>query len=286
MRSKIVLITVIMITFNLSLSQDIDLKVIEKDFPKTLNQMVASEIDELVKKVNSTVNDLEMRLLVYSYLALETPYVFGCLGEGINGKYDNDPLIDFARYDCMTFCEEMLALVISEDYVTTFNNLQKIRYKNSRISFKTRNHYTMADWLPENKWLLKDATRDIGGRYCKKLTRIINRHKLLGSNGCYEFDGVPDATEYTIDYIPKDKLTAVKDRLRGGEIFTLIQNMEGIFAAHMGLIAVDKDHNIIFRHASSAKNAMRVVDMNYKEYVNSLMERDRILGMVFMRIRK
>ncbi|MFC1726633.1 N-acetylmuramoyl-L-alanine amidase-like domain-containing protein [candidate division KSB1 bacterium] len=286
MKTKIILLIITFIAFNMAFSQGIDLKVIEKDFPKPLSRMVVSEIDELVKKISSSFDDKEMRLLVYSYLALETPYVFGCLGEGINGKFDKDPLIDFARYDCMTFCEEMLALAISDDFEETFNNLQKIRYKEGKISFKTRNHYTMADWLPENKWLLRDATMEIGGGYCKRLTRTINRHKLLGSNGCYEFDGVPGAAEYTIDYIPKEKLAAVKDRLRGGEIFTVIQNMEGIFSAHMGLVAVDKDHNIIFRHASSAKGAMIAVDMNYEEYLNSLLERDRILGMVFMKIRK
>lgn len=286
MKNKFFFIVSTIILTSIILSQPIELKVLDKKVQKRLNQMVASEIDDLMVLVNSKIDDKEARLLLYSALSLGTPYVFGCLGEGVNGKYDKDPLMDFARYDCMTFCEEMLALAISNSYEETFNNLQKIRYKDGFISFKTRNHYTMADWLPENNWLLNDVTREIGGNFCKKLSRTISRHRLLATNKCYEFGGVPGPTEYTIDYIPKEKLREIKVLLRGGEIFTVIQNRKGIFAAHMGLIAVDKNYDIIFRHASSADGAMKVVDMKYEDYVKSLMERDRILGMVFMRMKK
>jgi len=286
MKLKCVILIILISFCGFSSAQIIELEKIEKLEQKKLHKMVAKEIDELIQKVNKYAKNKEEKLITYSYFALGAPYVFGCLGEGIDGKYDKDPLMDFARYDCMTFCEEMLALVISGSYEETFHNLQKIRYKEGIISFRTGNHYTMVDWLPQNSWLLYDATKEIGGKYCKTLTRTINRHVLLAANKCYNFEGIPGAKKYTINYIPKENLKNVKKLLLGGEIFTVIQNKEGIFAAHMGIVAVNFDRNLVFRHASSAEDTDKVINTLFEDYVNSIQKNDRILGMAFMKFNK
>ena len=111
----------------------------ETSLIKRLYQLDPSEINVLIQNVIQTYSTTTEKIAFYSGLALETPYARDCLGEGTEGSYDKDPLIDFTRVDCLTFCEQILALAISKDYNKTFKNLQKIRYRNGTIGFTIRN---------------------------------------------------------------------------------------------------------------------------------------------------
>jgi len=154
---------------------------------KPLYKMVAKEIDALIRDTSRRVDSIPERLAVYSERAKGTPYMIFLLGEGPEAKYDQDPLMDFARADCMTFCEQMLALAVSDSFPQMFRRLQRIRYKDGVIRFKNRNHYTIADWLPNNAWLLQDATRRIGGQYVREMTKIIDRPAF------FQRAGLPDS---------------------------------------------------------------------------------------------
>ena len=39
----------------------------------------------------------------------------------------------FSRVDCVTFCEQTLALAISSNYDNMFENLKRIRYHNGQV---------------------------------------------------------------------------------------------------------------------------------------------------------
>ncbi len=251
---------------------------------KPLYRMVAGEIEALMKEVNGKISSVPQRIQYYSERAKGTPYVIFCLGEGPTAPIDRDPLMDFSRTDCMVFCEHMLALSISRDYPELFRNLQKIRYKNGIIDFKMRNHFTIADWLPNNSWLLHDATREIGGEYCKKITKVIDRRKNLAEAGCTDTLDVPPRQRLTVDYVPAEHLVDVQNKLRGGEIVSIVTTRPGIISAHMGIIVRDRYGNVLFRHASSAKRNRKVVDEFLSDVAAALQKsRDRV-GMIFMRV--
>ncbi|KPJ58337.1 MAG: hypothetical protein AMJ42_03465 [Deltaproteobacteria bacterium DG_8] len=231
---------------------------------KKLYQLSVSEIDSLTRDISRTHFTMAEKIATYSWLALGTPYVRGCLGEGTHGKYDKDPLIDFSRVDCMTFCEQVLALAISKNYQDTFHNLQKIRYQNGTISFTTRNHFAMADWLPHNQWLLRDITEEKGGPLCKEMIKTINRRAFAASFGCDDTGSLTPLQRLRIKYLPKKYLFTIVDKLQGSEIMVLITTREGIFASHLGFIIKSKKGSLLFRHASLTHK--KVIDEPYEEF--------------------
>ncbi|NUO81899.1 DUF1460 domain-containing protein [candidate division KSB1 bacterium] len=252
-----------------------------------LNEMLAQDIDTLLREVSAKEANTIARLAIYSEQAKGTPYSLFCLGEGPTAKYDRDPLLDFSRADCMTFVEQMLAMSISSNYDEMFANLLRIRYKNGEIGFTTRNHYTHADWLPNNGWLLEDVSAELGGALCADMTKVIDRPGFFRKLGVpeRELQGIPAPQPMTVKYIPTANLPKIKDRLQGGEIVSLIQKMPGIFSAHMGFVIRDQYGNVLFRHASARKETRQVTDEFFDDVIEQLSASASRVGMAFFRIK-
>ncbi len=250
---------------------------------KMTYQMVASDLTHLMQQGNK-ISDISKRIQYYSARGKGTPYLIFNLGEGAHATTDPDPTIDFSHVDCMTFCENTLALSISSDYKKMYNNLQHIRYKNGDIRYTRRNHYTIADWLPNNNWLLRDATDDIGGKYVKKMTKVIDHYQFFKKNHVPDSALVKTLPEtLSVDYIPTNALLKVANRLRGGEIVSIVSTIPGIISAHMGIIVRDRWNNLIFRHASSPLKTREVMDIRFSDYINKLKQSKTRVGMIFMR---
>lgn len=253
---------------------------------RQLYEMLSAEIDALLRQVLAGNMDVNARIAYFSEKGKGTPYVIFCLGEGPMAKYDRDPLIDFSRADCMTFCEQILALAISGDYAEMFDNLQRIRYRDGIIDMLTRNHYTIADWLPANAWLLTDATAAVGGELCAEMTKTIDRAAHLRAMGVPDSELISIRPQtMTVKYIPAKHLSAVKTNLNGGEVVSIVTNKPGVFSAHMGFIIRDRYGNVLFRHGSSQRATMQVVDEFYDEVVQQLLASESRVGMIFMRVR-
>lgn len=124
--------------------------------------------EELAKElagVHAAQGGLEARLDAVSERFLGTPYKLGPLGEGEAGEYDRDPLISFTQADCTTFVEQVLALSLEPDLEKAKALLQRIRYREGRVSYETRNHFPETDWIPNNvaAGFLTDITRKTAG---------------------------------------------------------------------------------------------------------------------------
>ena len=182
----------------------------------------------------------------------------------------------------MTFCEQVLALAISKKYQDAFNNLQKIRYYNGSISFSTRNHFVMADWLPHNQWLLRDITEEKGGMLCKEMVKTIDRQTFVKSLGCNETKSFPPSQRISIKYLPKQNLLTISDKLKGSEILVLITTREGIFASHLGFIIKNRDNSLLFRHASLTHK--KVIDEPYDQLCKRLQNEQHIAGSIFIQV--
>ncbi|MDE1463295.1 N-acetylmuramoyl-L-alanine amidase-like domain-containing protein [Spartinivicinus poritis] len=110
-----------------------------------------------------------------SELLLGTPYADGKLGEGVNGKYDRDPLYRFDKFDCTTFVETVMAIAISDTSDSFLNNINNIRYKAGYVSYTTRNHFPSLDWIPNNQVFFEDITRSISGETTAQAVAIIDK---------------------------------------------------------------------------------------------------------------
>ncbi|PIQ29237.1 hypothetical protein COW36_17375 [bacterium (Candidatus Blackallbacteria) CG17_big_fil_post_rev_8_21_14_2_50_48_46] len=244
---------------------------------RPLNQLSESEISSWLKSL-STKPFLE-RLEAVSERALGTPYLLGPLGEGPRGPYDSKPLINLKQVDCVTFCEQSLALALSSNYQQAVATLQKIRYDQGEIKMECRNHYFMADWIPHNSWLVEDITARLPGS--KPLERTISHKTLFANQG---FKGIqvrqPDR-RLKQAYIPDDQLEKVLPLLKTGDIGVLIQDLPGIFAAHTGLV-IRKGNQVFLRNATSL-SPKQVVDTPFPELIASLKKSKRLIGMSFAR---
>jgi hypothetical protein len=94
---------------------------------------------------------LKRRIEIQSAALLNTPYLEGALGEGINGKYDQNPLYRFDYFDCETYVDTVMALALAKDSSDFRKKINQIRYKNGNVSFTQRNHFPSADWIPNNE---------------------------------------------------------------------------------------------------------------------------------------
>lgn len=249
---------------------------------KLYYQMSVKAIDEDIRLVQQKNLSMSEKMDYYSARFLGAPYVLQCEGDGPNARYETEPLLNLKEVNCMTYCEIVMALSLADYYEDMFNILQHIRYRQGIIGMATRNHYTMADWLPANAWCLDDVTQQVGGNDATKLTRTITHKSFFGTKGITDIPVCLPDRELTISYIPKAKLAANQTQLQTGDIVALIQNREGIFSAHM-LLIIKKGGQTFFRHASW--NAKKVIDTPFEEYMASISKKNRILGMSFMRMK-
>ncbi len=246
-------------------------------------QLEKMEIDSLLKTVSQQNLSVTERINLYSQRFLGTPYELHCAGEGPYGLYDNKPLVNFEKTNCMLYCEHVLALAISDSWENFFNNLQHIRYKDGVIGMKTRNHYTMADWLPENNWLLSDVTARVGGEFTRSVTRTISHRSFFRKKGLADLRHIKPDREMTVSYVPLEKLATVKENTATGDILALIYaDKDSIFSAHMLMIA-EKDKQKVIREASNSK--MTTFETPYDEWVQAKQGAERYAGLAFMRVR-
>ena len=250
---------------------------------KQLYEMTNREIDSLLTVISKRNLTITERINFYSEKFLGTPYNLRCVGDGPYALLENWPLVNFKETNCMAYCEHVLALSISDSWDNFFNNLQHIRYKDGIIGMRTRNHYTMADWLPENAWLLEHVSRKVGGKYTREVTRTISHIKFFKQKGIKDLRYVKPDRTITLDYVPKEVLKKVKKKVKPGDVLALIYaNKADIFSAHM-LIVAQRDGQLVIRESSNSK--MTTFETPYDEWAEKVRNSCRYIGVCFMRVR-
>jgi hypothetical protein len=108
------------------------------------------EATDILGRFNAET-DLVKRLDLISKIFIGLPYgKTGPLGEGPEGKYDQDPLYRFDTFDCTTYVETIMALALARDIHEFEESLNHIRYENGEIDYLKRNHFTDLQWIPFN----------------------------------------------------------------------------------------------------------------------------------------
>lgn len=241
-----------------------------------------SELNKILTEKSSENLTITERMSFYSEMFLGMPYGLTCVGDGVDALYDTKPLVTFDTTNCMVYCEDVLALSISDSYENFFNNLQQIRYKDGIIGMKTRNHYTMGDWLPENSWLLHDVAKEVAGSKAKTLTRTISHKNFFAAKGIEDMRYVKEDRRITVNYIPFDALLEVKNNFKNGDILALLfKSLDNIFSGHM-LMAYNTPDGMVIRESSLSEAT--VLDTPYEEWVAKFANSKRYVGIALMRV--
>ena len=203
---------------------------------------------------------------------LGAPYVRDPLGEGV--APDADPLIRFDAFDCTTFVETVLA-------DSDVEKLNKIRYKDGNIDFKSRNHFIESEWIPNNSNLVTNAS----AKYGKTAIRTVKINRAEWMKRVHHMSISEPVKTVDLEYVPYENLSNIKIEK---PIIVLFVHGRPRFADkigtdlavhHMGFLLP----NGMFRHASIS--AKKVVDVNFDEYVAKRKKMPNNIGIVLLEIK-
>lgn len=238
-----------------------------------------AEIDTWLKSETQAGLPFDERLHHAVDAALGTPYQDGPLGEGPDGKYDKDPLIDLKHVDCVTFIEQSIALAASPDLKGATDLLQRIRYRSGVIDFGTRNHFFEADWLRNNNFC-KELTPTLG-LPTEKVTRTIDRAAFFRKVNAPDLLQNVKPEPVTVTYIPTSAAEKAEAVIPDGCIIAFIGKVDWLFSLHTGIFLKDANGPRLC-HASS--KAGKAASMDFSDYVAS--QKDRYIGFIVYKINK
>ncbi|OGR66867.1 MAG: hypothetical protein A2081_03075 [Elusimicrobia bacterium GWC2_61_19] len=240
-------------------------------------------------------------LLAASEKFLGVKYVLGPLGEGPDAEFDRGPLMSYTGLDCTTFVEETMAFALGGEAGAP-DLLRRIRYQDGLISYRTRNHFTELDWLPNNiaAGFLEDITAGVAGANTRTVRKIISKRAWYAAKTAAELHGfeteppaqhaarlnrlralgaaMPDQAA-AINYVPLEAVFALLDRIPSGTVVALVREDrpdEPSLVSHQFFI-FDGPSGKIIRHAAFGK---MVLDVPAADYLAGLANAGwRVLGL-------
>lgn len=136
-----------------------------ENFPEctNTNKQIVEILDNLQRMRFQSFAD---KVAYINKLFFNKPYTFNALGEGTKGKFDNNPLYRIDAFDCETYVDTVIALALASDLKTFQDMIRKVRYKDGKVKFTNRNHFTCLDWNKNNQkqHITKDITNSITGK--------------------------------------------------------------------------------------------------------------------------
>lgn len=198
--------------------------------------------------------------------------------------------IYLTRTDCILFAETCLGLVLTvqrcgrnaafEDLAET---LRALRYRDGVVDgYDSRLHYT-TEWVQQgiDRGLLRDVTPELGGVPDTRRIDFMSVHPdsyapLKGESGYAQRNrGRIAAVEEQVNaiprcYLPKERIAAVADRIRDGDILCFTTSVAGLDVSHVVIAyrsAPDAPPGFI--HASSAAKKVIVEPRTLEAYLDA-----------------
>jgi hypothetical protein len=153
-------------------------------------------------------------------------------------------------FDCVTFCETVLAAAGARDMPEFETNLRQIRYRNGIVNWFERNHYFF-EWCRHN----------VENKTCR----------WLHLDGAIEIDKTVDSQRglsrrrFAMRVIPSEVFLAHKADLQSGDIVGFVSRRPDLDYFHCGMAAFAPDRTLLLRHASESRS--RVLDESMDRFV-------------------
>lgn len=204
---------------------------------------------------------------------LATPYVSGCLDR----NRDERLVVNLRELDCWTFVENSVAIALSRDgdFESYTDLLRHLRYWGGMIDgYGSRMHY-FTGWLlqAEKLGVIDNVTKDLGGvRYNKKVGYISARPaKYPKIENAKTLQHIIKAEKrinvHEWYFIPQNKIAAMENRIREGDIICLTSSKHDLDIAHQGFAVKGEDGHIHLLHASSLAKKVIIGRQPLAEYV-------------------
>jgi hypothetical protein len=264
----------------------------------------------------ANISGVSARLDAFSRMFLGLPYGDGGpLGEGPDGRYDQDPLYRFDTFDCTTFVETIMALALSrsaDEFEVTIND---IRYENGEVDYLKRSHFTDLWWIPRliENGMLADVTRELGGTNVLTARAMINlpgwlrkislsqiqvprasaqeRQALLEElRSMHRFyqPTVAEVPYVSIDWILRNPTWVRK--IPHGTVVNFVRpnwDLNEQFGTNQNIshqAFVFWKGNVLFQRHASTSNPKEVHDVPFLDYLRKFQNHPTLKGVHFMRV--
>lgn len=155
-------------------------------------------------------------------------------------------------FDCVTFCETVLAGAMAGDASGFEANLKTIRYHNGVVDWRERNHYFF-EWSQHN--VENKICRALAMDGAVALEKTVYWHHALGRR------------RFSMSVIPRATLLANQRQVATGDIIGFVTQRPNLDYFHIGFVAFGKDGELLLRHASLSRH--RVLDENMERFLGA-----------------
>jgi hypothetical protein len=199
-----------------------------------------ARVDRLIGKARKQ-GDLSHRIAFISRALLGTPY----RGDTLIGgpRKPEQFVVRDDGFDCLTYCETVLAAAYANDAAEFRSMLRTIRYHNGVVAWRERNHYFF-EWGRHNVENKLCRTILLDGAVA--MNKTVYWHKALGRR------------RFRMPVIPQASLLANKSLLANGDIVAFVTRRPNLDYFHVGFIVLDDKGQLMLRHASQTHG--RVLD--------------------------
>jgi Protein of unknown function (DUF1460) len=153
-------------------------------------------------------------------------------------------------FDCVTFCEVVLAAALSRDHAEFENTLRRIRYDHGTVQYDSRNHY-FADWCKHN--IENGICQPVPIKPSATIDKTVTWHREFGKR------------HVSMTVIAKSTLMDSARLLAAGDIIGFTSRRASLDYYHTGLIAFGKNGELLLRNASQSHG--RVVEEKMATFV-------------------
>ncbi len=234
-----------------------------------------AQIDSLLADSHWGAFTIEEKLKVLAELRTGTPYLFGCLGEGV--EPDPDPVFRLDKTDCTVLVITNTALLHSESILQARRVIERVHYRDSIPSFESRYHFT-SDRILSSPYYEELTHKAAPDSILTTLTVQLNRKVDGGHLLPLDWE-----KKVTIRYLPTCQVVPeILTRLPAacGVAFIKEANiLEGYLVSHEGIL-LDGTH---LHHASS--KAGEVVETSFLDYLGTGEPEPYFDGVIFYRFR-
>jgi hypothetical protein len=174
-------------------------------------------------------------------------------------------------FDCVTFCETVLAAAKAANLDEFETNLKAIRYHDSIVAWPERNHYFF-DWSQRN--VENKICRAVAMDGSVELQKSIYWHREFGRR------------RFSMTVIPRATMLANKHQLAAGDIIGFVTARPNLDYFHVGFVAFGSGGELLLRHASLSRHRVldermdRFLAANRVRYVTLLRAQEPAAGAV------
>lgn len=247
------------------------------------------EVHKYLRFLHATEPDLRTRVKTLARKNIGQPYEIYLLGEAPFETYDAQPLYCLDRSDCVVFVEHTMAMALGSDWPKFFGLLQRIRYNNGQIGVATRNHYSEADWSPNNDWLVTDISAEVAGdgvaSYSMRVDRAAMLHKRWG------LDADIPVERLTIDYVPFEETVRALPELQTGDLAFIVRGNgpKSLWVGHMTMVVRTADDAVHLIHSTTPRVKEEPITEYIRRNVEAIPGREasgkaRFYGFKFLRL--